>query len=53
MLHTWRPIGLAALLAGTLAQPLHANESGYLQPPEPLLGVRSDPRSDLFALGKV
>lgn len=26
MLHTCRLIGLAALLAGTLAQPLHANE---------------------------
>lgn len=50
MLHTWRPIGLAALLAGTLAQPLHANESGYLQPPEPLLGVMRAPLNPVPAL---
>ncbi len=50
MLQTWRPMGLSIVVAGALVAPVQAADSGYLQPPEPLLGVMRAPLNPVPAL---
>ncbi len=50
MLQKWRPLGLSVLVAGAFVAPAVAADSGYLQPPEPLLGVMRAPLNPLPSL---
>ena len=50
MLQTWNPRGLPLLVAGAFVAPALAADGGYLQPPEPLLGVMRAPLNPVPSL---